>query len=102
MTTLVQISPEETRHWSSSPLIVNRTPLDLRSDLAFRRAENTLLWRMSWYSVSITLDVCVIILWFLRFGLLLVPGRYKEDYLQVLLIKQLLRLAGMLDSREPV
>ena len=47
--------------------------------------------------------LCATFLWPLRFGSLLVVGRYKEDYLHflmcVLLIVQLLRLLGRLGTR---
>ena len=42
MTGLVQTSSEATRSWSSSPLIVSRTPAAIRPELAFSRAEHSL------------------------------------------------------------
>ena len=48
MTGLVQTSVE-TRPPSSSPLILVETPLILEPELASRRAEHSLLWRMSLY-----------------------------------------------------
>ena len=68
------------------------TPSVLGPELASRLVEYSLLWRMSlykffdilfWYAVFITLYVCVIILWSLRFSWLLVLGLYTEDYLQI-------------------
>ena len=78
----------ETRPWCPSSLIVSRAPLVLGPELAARRAEHSLLWRMSLYIFEILFlspfkHVCVIILWPLRFGWLLVLGLCKEDYLQL-------------------
>ena len=41
------------------------------------------VFKYFWYTVFITLHVCEIILWPLRFSWLLVLGLYKEDYLQI-------------------
>ena len=57
-----------------------------------------------WYTVFITLDVCVMI--FMASSLLLAVVLYKEDYWQifkcVLFITQFLRSLGRLGSRTPV
>ena len=53
MTGLVQTSSEDTRPRSSSPLIVSRDSLVLGPELASRRAEHSLLWRMSLYIFDI-------------------------------------------------
>ena len=57
----------------------------LGPEFASRRAEHSLLWRMSLYNFDIPflLPVCVIIVLPLRFSWLLVLGLYKEDYLQI-------------------
>ena len=62
------------------------TPLVLGPELASRRAEHSLLWRMPLYIfliyVFITVHVCVII-FMAAPSWLLVLGLYKEDYLQI-------------------
>ena len=60
------------------------TPSALWRELASRRVEHSLLWRITFWSTAfITLDVCVMISWARCFCWLLVLGLYKEDYLQI-------------------
>ena len=78
------------------------TPSDFEPELASRWMDNySLLWRMYLYILDVlvfmTLDVCVMILWLLRFGCLLALGLHKDDFFTnfqncVFLIMQLLRL----------
>ena len=49
MTGLVQTSSEEDKALTLVPLIFSGTPLVLGLELAFRRADHSLLWRISLY-----------------------------------------------------
>ena len=80
---LVQTSAE-TRLWSSSLLIVSRISFSRWACPRFPigGAKPTLanVFIYYWYTIFITLDACVMILWPLSFGLMLVPSLYKADY----------------------
>ena len=110
MTELIVNSSEETRSLSSSLWLWVGTLLVLGPELASRRADHSLLWRMSLYIFDIlflyTLHVCVIIFWPLSFSWLLVFGIYTEDYLQILNVCPFdytaFRSVGRLGSRTPV
>ena len=61
---LVQTSLKETIPWYSFPLIVSRESSALGPELAYKKVEYRLLWRMSlyifWGSIFITQYVCVL------------------------------------------